>query len=52
MLPICRAPQWREREREGGRERGDESLMKLVEYNLDSDFVSEKESVPIGVPNR
>jgi len=31
------------------RERGDESLMKLVESNLDSDFISEKESDPIGV---
>ena len=31
------------------KERGDESLMKLVESNLDSDFVSEKESDPIGV---
>ena len=30
-------------------ERGDESLMKLVESNLDSDFVSEKESDLIGV---
>ena len=30
-------------------ERGDESLIKLVEFNLDSDFVSEKESDPIGV---
>ena len=30
-------------------DRGDESLMKLVESNLDLDFVSEKESDPIGV---
>ena len=34
---------------ENCRERGDESLMKLVEFNLDSNFVSEKESDPIGV---
>ena len=30
-------------------DRGDESLMKLVQSNLDSDFVSEKESDLIGV---
>ena len=32
-----------------GIEREDESLMKLVESNLDSDFVSEKKSDPIGI---
>jgi len=31
------------------RERGNESLMKLVEFNLDSDFVFEKESDEIEV---
>ena len=31
-----------------GRE-GDESLLKIVESNLDSDFVSEKDSDPIRV---
>ena len=38
------SPRWRI----VGRDRRDESLMKLVESNLDSDFVSENESDPIG----
>ena len=34
---------------ENCRKRGDESLIKFVESNLDSDFVFKKESDPIGV---